>query len=441
MHATAPSIDPKNAQLPNRGGVDNVGQKNTALQGQNTSSTNTVTESTTKTNTSTSTQNPVVQIHAVNPQANPEANTGTQSQGENLAQTVNPNTQTTNTAPANAVTSDENNLVIKAFTTISEHKKPIVKWANYFQAAANALSFISKFPFLSKIKNFGDKLGEAGTKLFFLVNGGINAFQQFQFKNFTGFLGYLVYVANGLFVPQENMMMMNGLGVGLTQWVNMANTALRESDENHKGQFAGFGDHFAKLFKGTAKIIKDSWRNPVKAAAEGKPILGLTGAFMALYGVLHWALTGNVKVGKLFRSVMGGAALDGEQILGHQLKYKRDNYAKSGVTYIIGTALDYIREFIPSLNKYLMPLSFLFDGFGRYYQGVSEQNNEQSKAHLTKQEIDDIEAKHQSPAKPSYISMLTNLFKNWFSSTKTKIENANIVANAPNQGDFASAAA
>jgi hypothetical protein len=378
--------------------------------------------------------------------SNQNSSTSSQSQGAAIAQTVNPGqtlaqpepTQTTNSAPANTEASDENNLVLKAITTISEHKKPIVKWANYFQAAANALSFISKFPFLSKIKNFGDKLGEAGTKLFFLVNGGINAFQQFQYKNYTGFLGYLVYVANGLFVPQDNIMMMNGLGVGLTQWVNMANNALK--DEGHKGQFSGIGDHLRKLFRGTAKIIKDSWRNPVKAATEGKPILGLTGAFMALYGVLHWALTGSVKVGKLFRSVMGGAALDGEQILGHQLKYKRENYAKSGITYIVGTALDYVREYIPSLNKYLLPLSFLFDGFGRYYQGVSEQNNEQSNAHLSKQEIDAIDAKHQSPAKPSYMSMLTDLFKGWFNIAKAKVEDATIVANAGHKGEPTSAA-
>ncbi len=383
------------------------------------------------------------------------------SPGHNLAQPVNSDTQTANTstevqqpvntepaltqttstAPANTEASDENNLVLKAITTISEHKKPIVKWANYFQAAANALSFVSKFPFLSKIKNFGDKLGEAGTKLFFLVNGGINAFQQFQYKNYTGFLGYLVYVANGLFVPQEKTYMLNGLGVGLTQWVNQANTALKVMDNNHKGTFTGLGDHLTKLFRGTANIIKESWRNPIQAMKEGKPILGLGGAFMALYGVAHWAVTGNIKVGKFFRNLLGGAALDGEQILGHQLKYKRENYAKSGIAYLVGTAFDYIRDYVPSLNEFFRPLSFLFDGFGRYYQGVSEQNNEQSNAHLSKQESEEIEARHKSPSRPSYLSMLGDLFKGWFSTAKPKAEDATIIANAGHQGELASAAA
>jgi|GEM_PF-3189389 len=331
---------------------------------------------------------------------------------------------------------EEKNMVIKALNTISEHKKPIVKFANYLQAGANALSFISKFPFLASLKKIGDRIGEAGTKFFFLVNGGINAFQQFQFKNFTGFLGYLVYVMNGLFVPQEKTYMLNGLGVGLTQWVNQANNALK--DEGHKGTFTSIGDHITKLFRGTAKIISQSWRNPIQAMKEGKPILGLGGAFMALYGVAHWAITGNVKVGKFFRNLLGGAALDGEQILGHQLKYKRENYAKSGIAYLVGTFFDYIRDFVPSLNEFFRPLSFLFDGFGRYYQGVSEQNNEQSNAHLSKEELSAIEAKHQSTNKPSYMSMLTDLFKNWFSTAKT---NANIIANANDQGELISAAA
>ncbi len=268
---------------------------------------------------------------------------------------------------------------------IKNNKKQYASYANYFQAFANAFSFISKFPFLKSLKSFGEKLGSFGTKAFLLVNGGLNAAQLLIYKNYTGALGYLINVYNSIFTPQDKTYICNGPAVGFTQWANQVNNVTK------RAQYTSALDHFKNLFKGTLQIFKDSWRNPVKAALEGKPILGIVSAFTSLLGFGYWAATGDIKTGALIRDG-GGIGLDAEQVLPHQKFFKRKNYMISGWTYLVGTIFDLLKEWVPPIREYCTPLSFLFDGIGRFYQGLSEHAKEQSNEHLKPEEKARLEA-------------------------------------------------
>ncbi len=413
MNATATSsIDPKNAQPPNRGGVNNAGQNTSNPQGQNTRSTNTNTESVNKSNTTSSTQNPIVQIHAVNTQEQTATNP------ENQGQTTTTNTQNGTEATKNS----------EFVNSIDEANKKICSVTNTLQVIGNSISFITKFPILNKFKDIGDKLGQWTTKLFLLGNGITNALKQLTFRNYTSLLGYLVYVFNGLFIPQNKAYMVNGFGVGLTQLANQVNNI------NGRSTFNSPIDHFTHLFTGLGKLIKE-FRNPLKAFKEGKPVVGAAGGLAALAGSTLWAITGDEKSAAVVRDG-GGLALDLEQVSKHQIKYKRKNYVTSGAFYIVGTVFDLLSKFAKPLEPYCRPLCFLFDGVARYFQGVSERKKEMSNEHLTKAEVDEIEANTKAK-NPSYLALV----KDMFSKAKSKIENASILDNAPDQGDFASAAA
>ncbi len=292
-----------------------------------------------------------------------------------------------------------NAFTINFIDFLEQHKSSILSIANYGQATANAVSFLSQIPALKPLANLGQKTGELGTKIFFLINGAINAAQQFRYKNLTSAIGYLVYVFNGLFVPQKHTYMMNGLGVALTQWSNQVNNIMKVSRS-----FPSIGAHFSNFIQGSCKIIEQSWRNPIRAIIEGKPILGLSGAFLSLLGFGYWLITGDDKIGALIRDT-GGGVVDAEQLLPHQWHFKRFNYIKSGFAYLAGTLFDLGSKFIPNYSQYLRPLSFLWDGFGRYFQGLSEQNNEMGLGHLSPSEAKslsmmDVASKQRLGARP-----------------------------------------
>ncbi len=272
--------------------------------------------------------------------------------------------------------------------SIDSVNKGLFYWANIGQVFGNIASFVTKFPFFSKFKDIGDKLGQWTSKLFFLVNGATNALKQIAFRNYTSFLGYLVYVINGLFVPQNKAYMVNGFGVGLTQLANQVNNI------NGKSSFKDVQDHFSNLFSGLAKLFREC-KNPIKALKDGKPVLGVAGGIAALIGSTMWAMTGDEKAAAVVRDT-GGATLDLEQISKHQWKYKRFNYIKSGAYYIVGTVFDLLSKFVKPLEPFFRPLCFLFDGLGRYYQAVSERKKELSNEHLSASQLAEIEARHSS---------------------------------------------
>ncbi len=332
-------------------------------------------------------------------------------------------TQTTNTAGASIQAPTEEQFS----DSIDNFNKKVFFGANIAQVIGNSISFITKFPILSKFKNIGDRLGEITSKAFFLANGVTNAIKQTVRHNYTSALGYMVYIINGLFVPQNKAYMVNGFGVGLTQIANQVNNV------NNKSTFTSAVDHFSSLFSGIGKLMKE-YKNPLKALKEGKPIIGLAGGLAALTGSSLWAATGDEKSAAIVRDG-GGGALDVEQISKHQFKYKRWSYIKSGGYYIIGTVFDLLSKFVKPLEPFFRPLCFLFDGLGRYHQGVSEHKHEMSNGHLSKEELNEIEQKGD---KVSYFTLAGGFLKNFFSNGKKA---ASIIANARHSGELASAAA
>lgn len=352
----------------------------------------------------------------------------TQQSPETASQTIEVDLSKNNPTTEKVETNTNSTAQKEFIKKVDAANKIIGSATNIAQVIGNSISFITKFPFLSRFKDIGDKLGQWTTKLFLLGNGLTNAVKQYTFNNYTSLVGYLVYVYNGLFVPQHKAYMVNGFGVGLTQLGNQVN------DINGRSTFTSASDHFKHLRTGLWKLIK-AFANPIKAYNEGKPIIGAAGGFAALAGSSYWAATGDEKTAALVRDG-GGLGLDVAQVSKPQFKYKRIKYILSGAFYIVGTFFDLISKFAKPLEPYCRPLCFLFDGLGRYYQGASERCKEMSNEHLSKAEIAEIEANYKTN-EPSYMTLVKELF----SKTKSKIENANIVDNAPYQGDFASAAA
>lgn len=257
--------------------------------------------------------------------------------------------------------------------------------SNYGQLAGNMFSFISKvISPLEKFKGFADKVGELSTKAFLFVHGVLNTGTQLMKKNYSSALGYMVYIVNSIFLPQNKTYLMNGFAVGLTQLNNQANNLDKDRKIN------GFMDHLDHIKNALKKTYQnwtqDPWRNLKK---EDNAMVGMVGAMGSLGGAILGAATGSQQAGALVRDP-SGLSLDLEQVLPYQWAKKRFCYIGSGIAYIAGTVFDFLSKFSSDHEEILRPLCFSFDGIGRYLQSLAERRGELNDKHLEKEKANDI---------------------------------------------------
>ncbi len=221
------------------------------------------------------------------------------------------------------------------------------------------------------VKNFADKFGYIGTKIFLVLNGFINSLEYLHKKNLLGAVGHFMDVIVGIGASHDHIYLDRGNPVGIYTYANTI------CNMNGKTKFNTFNEHFDHIKLGMQKSVqnlftKDFFRN---FADVNKGMLGILSGILCNAGAIIWHTTGKEELATIVRDG-GGFLVDLEQAHPGHYQAGRKFYFYSGLGLIGGTVCDLLSKLLPYYKKSLVPLSLAIDGFGRYLLRVSHNRGE-----------------------------------------------------------------
>lgn len=278
-----------------------------------------------------------------------------------------------------------NLFAIKTFIPDASHFLSI--FGNGIAAVANI------FDLSAGVKNFCDKFGYFGTKIFLVLNGFINSLEYLHKKDLLGAIGHSLDVIVGIGAKHEHMYLDRGNPVGIYTYAN----TIRHM--NNKKKFETFTEHFEHVKEGIHKsynniFSKNFFRNFLDV---DKGMFGIFSGILCNIGAIIWHTTGMERFATIVRD-FGGFLVDLEQAHPGHYRAGHKFYFYSGLGLMGGTGCDLLAKLFPYYKKSLVPLSLAIDGFGRYLLRVSHNRGEiGEKVNLEKTNSVKAERRVESP--------------------------------------------
>lgn len=249
---------------------------------------------------------------------------------------------------------------------------------NWLNIGGNALSLATHaFGFSDGAKNIAKKIGSMTTKSFMIANSVINIVERCYSKNFLSALGYLndIFIAGT--VEQDDTYLARGTASGT---YNMANSLAMSVG---KKKFSSVDDHVVSTFKAFSKFFKNLFsRDVIKNFLNHENgMWAIFGGIFSNIGAFSWLFSGKTKIPTLVRDV-AGVMMDIEQLNPGHLKAGQKNYFFSGLSLAVGTIADLFTRLTPQFKDMLVPLTFIFDGFGRHLLRLHQNERELNKGVL-----------------------------------------------------------
>lgn len=246
--------------------------------------------------------------------------------------------------------------------------------ANYISIIGNTLSAISNMVPMDKwIQDTFKRLGEIGTNIFLHVNGIVNALEQFRQKNVMSGVGYLIDNVIAVLVPQDKQFLAHGFATTGYIGGNSFNSL------TGRNTFKDVKEHGQQVSSGLGRAFKMLMKKPIEGLMSSETgLLAFASAIFMGAGSSLWALTGNENLSASIRN-FGGLLNDIEQIKPAHWLNKKYNYFFSGILVTLGTLADWCAKWFPKKKGVFVPLTFLFDGVGRYFLRLAQNSGELTK--------------------------------------------------------------
>lgn len=245
---------------------------------------------------------------------------------------------------------------------------------NWFNIAGNTFSFAAwAFGFGEASKKFARGVGSFTTKAFLVATSVINIVERMYTKNYFSALGYFNDILIAGTVDQDNTYLARGTASGTYNMANALNIA------NDRKSFDSFEDHIKHLVEGYGKFFKNLFSSDVvKNFMDSKKAMWATlGGLFANFGALSWMFTGKVQLPTFIRD-LAGVVMDIEQLNYGHYKEGRKDFFKSGLALVVGTFADWLSKLMPKYKDAFVPLTFIFDGIGRHWLRLHQNQHEMS---------------------------------------------------------------
>lgn len=269
----------------------------------------------------------------------------------------------------------------------SEFMQNLPAFANYLSIAGNAISSFthaaaSVTTVNEDLKKVATKFGELGTQASLLLNGLTCSLEFLSWNNIVSAIGYFIDVPISLFSKQSSMFPRHGWATGIYCAMN----AFLTSNKRDK-KFTNFKENLDFAKQGVKKSLSHFKSNLFDNLINSKTgLLSVVGSMLMFSGASIWQLTPFQLMGSTIRDI-GGLCQDLEQIKPEFFKTQK-KYWWSGVGVTLGTLFDYAGricdKWFPQYKMIFYPLSFLFDGVGRYLLQL-HQKEDQNKSKAEKE--------------------------------------------------------
>jgi hypothetical protein len=306
------------------------------------------------------------------------------------------------TKPAAADTDD----YIKAFINNKMVKDIFPFMMNWGNIGGNVFSFASwLLGFEDASKKFAKGVGSFATKAFLVTTSVITIIERLYTKNYLSALGYFNDILIAGTVNQDNTYLARGTASGTYNTANALNIA------NDRKSFDSFEDHLKHLVEGYGKFFKNLFSADVLTnfMDSKKAMWATMGGFFANFGALSWMFTGKEQVPTLIRDV-AGIAMDIEQLnFGHYKEGRKDLF-KSGMALFVGTVADWLSKLMPAYKEAFVPLTFIFDGIGRHWLRLHQNQHEMADAdkRKSKNQLEKLQDTKPAASQPQVIGEIAS---------------------------------
>lgn len=257
----------------------------------------------------------------------------------------------------------------------------IMTAANGFGIFATGASVLTRATNYQKNKGqetFFDKLAAFAVKSSMGINSLYNVFNGVKQKSILdtfGFLGELIIASAA---PYKYVNLLRGLTFCLYQTPQFLTSNLIGGElpvsKTWSENFNILVDRLPKAFKHL--FSKDTYKASELKNNSGL-ITGMWGGIFSVLGVSFWGITGDSKIGGAVKGI-GEGLVDLFQVIPREhWTCKRENYIKSGISFIAGTASDIVSRIMVN-EPVSRDLSFFFSGIGRWFMSISKAKQEYS---------------------------------------------------------------
>lgn len=262
---------------------------------------------------------------------------------------------------------------IEAFINNKMVTKIFPNTMNWLNISGNIFSLTAHlFGFSDGVRKFAKNLGAICTKAFMVSTSVINIVERCYAKNFLSALGYFNDILIAGTVDQDNTYLARGTASGT---YNMANAL---ADSVGKKRFDSIEDHILSTVKSFKKFLNNFFSPNIigNFLNERNGMWAIFGGIFSNVGALSWMLSNKIKIPTIIRDV-AGVMMDIDQLNLRNLRIPfKKNYVISGYNLAVGTILDLCGRIFPKRKDILVPLTFIFDGIGRHFLRLYQNDKE-----------------------------------------------------------------